>query len=418
MRKILSWIFAAILFCGTTATFTSCSSDDDIIKDDIEKFEPIPTTSVITSTKRDDEKKLTIINFNYPSTDPNGNPVMLSASIIIGDEVQPNDADNTDNAAEKAAKGFLIYNHFTVYEASECPTKGDTKFPEMVAGSGLIAVAADYYGFGNTEDKPQAYCMPSTNARASVDALLQAKILLANMGYSWGTALFNIGYSQGAQTAMGVVRLLTEEYPDIKLNYTVAGGGPYDISETYRILLSTEQTEMPSTVIGTVLAYNHFLNMGISCKQMFKEPLLSNVDEWVLSKKYTREQIDKKVATQTVSEFLSDELCDLNTDISKRFINEFQKENLCTGWSPRSNEKIFLLHQKNDATVPIENTKKMVQFLKEKGVNVEFYYNDAIIDKSLGAHENGAIPFAIMAVTKICSELNISPWIDITKVKF
>ena len=151
---------------------------------------------------------------------------------------------------------------------------------------------------------------------------------------------------------------------------------------------------------------------------MFKEPLLSNVDEWVLSKKYTREQIDEKVATQTVSEFLSDELCDLNTDISKRFINEFQKENLCTGWSPRSNEKIFLLHQKNDATVPIENTKKMVQFLKEKGVNVEFYYNDAIIDKSLGAHENGAIPFAIMAVTKICSELNISPWIDITKVKF
>lgn len=413
MKKSLLWMLAAIFTCGTMeTTFTSCSDDSniEIPKETIDT--PKETVeATVTSKIHNDENNLTIINFNYPSTDPNGNAATLSAAIIIGDEVQP-------NSSEKKAKGFMIYNHFTVYEASECPTKGDTKIPEMVAGSGLITVAADYYGFGATEDKPQAYCMSKCNAQASVDALLHAQKLLAEMGYTWGDALFNIGYSEGGQTAMAVVRLLTEKYPDIKLSYTIAGGGPYDITETYRQLLSSDQTGMPSTVISAVLAYNYYHNMGISRDMMFKEPLLSNVDEWVLSKKYTRAQIDEKVGTQVINEFMSDELRDLNSATSKRFMTEFEYDNLCSGWTPRTDEKIYLVHHNKDITVPVENTKNMEKFLKDNGVNVEVMYYSLITDPTLPAHENGAIPFAMMSLAKVCNILNINSWIDITKIKF
>lgn len=406
MKRFISWMIAAILTCGAMeTTFTSCSSDDTF------EMPEVSFKATVKSKTHDDEKKLTIINFNYPSTDPNGNATTLSAAIVIGDEVQPNDP-------EKKAKGFMIYNHFTVYEASECPTRGDISIPEMMAGSGLITVAADYYGFGVTEDKPQAYCMAKSNAQASVDALLEAQKLLAEMGYTWGDALFNIGYSEGGQTAMGVVRLLTEKYPDIKLTYTFAGGGPYDIGETYRQLLSSDETGMPSTVISTVLAYNHFRNMGISRNMLFKEPLLSHIDEWVLSKKYTRIQIDEKVGTQTVQQFMSDELRDLESPTSQQLMNEFNNDNLCSGWTPRTDEKIFLLHHVKDITVPVQNTKNMEKFLKDNGVKPEVMYVEVMMDPKLPAHENGAIPLAMMILAKVSSTLQIKPWVDLTKIKF
>ena len=406
MKRFISWMLAAILTCGAMeTTFTSCSNDNDVFE--MQEL----NIKASTSKKHDREKKLTIINFNYPSTDPNGNAVTLSGAIIIGDEVQP-------YSQEKKAKGFMIYNHFTAYKETECPTKGDTMIPEMMAGSGLITVAADYYGFGATKYEPQAYCMSRCNAQASVDALLYAKKMLAGMGYKWGDALFNIGYSQGAQTAIGVVRLLTEKYPDIKLTYTIAGGGPYDIGETYRKLLSSDQTDMPSTVISTVLAYNYYRNMGISPEMMFKEPLQSHIDDWVLSKKYTREQIDEKIGTQAINEFLSDELCDLDSPTSLQLMKEFEDDNLCSGWTPRPDEKIYLVHHEKDATVPVENTKNLEKFLKDNGVNVEALYVNMAPTSKQSAHEKAAIPFAMMTLAKVCDELKIDSWIDLATIKF
>lgn len=74
----------------------------------------------ITGTIRNEEKKATIYNIEYPSTDPFGNPVMLSGSIIVGDEV---------NSFRKSARGIVLYNHFTVFHKDECPSHGDLAVP-------------------------------------------------------------------------------------------------------------------------------------------------------------------------------------------------------------------------------------------------------------------------------------------------
>lgn len=83
----------------------------------------------------------------------------LSGSIIVGDEV---DANN------KKAAGTVLYNHFTVFQKDECPSHGDLAVPMIVVGSKMILVAPDYYGFGVTESKNQAYCISRANAQASV----------------------------------------------------------------------------------------------------------------------------------------------------------------------------------------------------------------------------------------------------------
>ena len=201
----------------------------------------------------------------------------LSGSIIIGDEVEDDG---------KKAAGMVLYNHFTVFQKDECPSRGEVGVPMVIVGSKMIAVAPDYYGFGVTGDKNQAYCISRANAQASVDALIAARELQKEKGYTWGDLLFNAGYSQGGQTSIGVLRLVAEKYPDIKVTHTIAGGGPYDIGETYRQLVSKEESTMPSTVISSVLSYNEFFKLGIDLADVFLEDVLKGIPEYLLSKNY------------------------------------------------------------------------------------------------------------------------------------
>ena len=86
-------MLAAILtFCGASV-FTSCTNDigdNPIIEPVEEPVKDLPDAR-ITETIRKDEKKATVYNIEYPSVDPFGNPVTLSGSIIIGDEVDADD---------------------------------------------------------------------------------------------------------------------------------------------------------------------------------------------------------------------------------------------------------------------------------------------------------------------------------------
>ena len=311
------------------------------------------------------------------------------------------------------ARGLLLYNHYTVYRADQCPSKGELGAQLFMTGSGLITVSADYYGFGVTEDKQQAYCISGANAQTSVDALIAAKALLASHGYHSDDVLFNAGYSQGAQTAMAVVRLVDQKYPDIHLTCTFAGGGSYDIPETYRQFIRSGKTAMPSTVISVLLAYNEYFSLGIPREAIFREPLLSHIDEWVLSKKYSREQIDRLVASNSISDWCAPELLDTDSELSQRLMAALDRDNLCHGWSPRKDEHIYLFHNSADGAVPVENTQNLGKFLREQGVehlSMRVANYGALFGQP--AHETGAIFFVAEALLKVCDILDINIWID------
>ena len=193
MKKNLILLVSLMMFLSTGVVTTSCSDNEGADGASIQ-LPDARITETISKSIRDGQAKATVYNFEYPSQDPFGKPVTLSGSIIVGEEVE----------ADKKALGTVLYNHFTVFQKDECPSKGDLAVPMIVVGSKMIVVAADYYGFGVTEDKDQAYCISRTNAQASVDALIAARKLLKDKGYTWDDLLFNVGYSQGGQTSIGV----------------------------------------------------------------------------------------------------------------------------------------------------------------------------------------------------------------------
>jgi hypothetical protein len=412
MKKNLILLVSLMMLLSTGVVTTSCCDSDDADGASIQ----LPDAK-ITKTIRNEEKKATVYNFEYPSQDPFGKPVTLSGSIIVGDEVE------NDN---KKAAGTVLYNHFTVFQKDECPSKGDLAVPMIVVGSKMIVVAADYYGFGVTESKNQAYCIPSANAQASVDALIAARKLLKDEGYTWDDLLFNVGYSQGGQTSIGVLRLLAQKYPDIKVTHTIAGGGPYDIGETYSQFINNKKSTMPSTVISSVLSFNEFFSMGVNYADVFKEDML-NIPNLLLSKEYKRSELDGTKIPQDLTKVFLPDMFDSNSALSKKFMETFEKDNLCSGWTPRKDERIILVHHENDGCVPYANATKMKDFFKQKGFTIyepgsspgEKKYEDGSVYlcKALGKmlpkygeHENGALQFAIEFANAAKHYLKLDAW--------
>ena len=405
---------------SSATMITSCTVEDNPSSEPVVEPESQVPAARITETIRKEEAKATVYNFEYPSVDPYGNPVTLSGSIVVGDEVE---------ADGKQASGMVLYNHFTVFQKDQCPSLGDLGVVLKVVGSKLIAVAPDYYGFGVTGDKNQAYCMSRTNAQSSVDALLAARQLLKEKGYKWGDFLFNLGYSEGGQTAMGVVRLVAEKYPDIKITHTVAGAGPYDIGETYRQLVSSGETSMPSTVISTLLAYNEYNELDVDNNEMFLDPILDNILIYLLSKDYKRDDLEGKLASYKIADWINPILFDFNSDLSLKFMEVFEKDNLSKGWKPRGDERISLVHNTLDACVPYANTTQMAEFFKQAGFTVDegrtedryvdgkvFVYsvNVPALSEKTGTHEAGAIAFVAELVIVVCHYLDIKPWFSLT----
>lgn len=243
----------------------------------------------------------------------------------------------------------------------------------------------------------------------------------------------NLGYSQGGQTSIGVLRLLAEKYPDIKVTHTVAGGGPYDIGETYRQLVEKGESSQPSTVISSVLSYNEFSNLGIKNEDIFKEDIVNKIPKYLLSKDYKRPEIEEALGVTKVADMFQPVMFDFDSDISKKLMAAFENDNLCQGWTPRGNERISLVHNKLDGCVPYANATKIVDFFKQQGFKVDGKSSDRYVDGNvylndfslpdgalkpdLGAHEAGALYFAIEFLLVASHYLELEePWFDLSDI--
>ncbi len=402
-----------LLFVVAALFVVSCSSEEEVV---LTPVEPL-VDSRITSSYHDDENKATIFNIEYESQDPYGNPVTLSGVFLIGDEVR-----------NKHLRGTVLYNRFTLRSGDKSPTEGDIAIPVKIAGSGMTAVIADYYGYGSTDGELHPYCLPETKAHASVDALLAVRDILQKNGYTWDDYLFNIGYSEGAQVGIGVLKLCAEQYPELKFTHTFVGGGPYDVAETYRDFVETDNAVMPLTVISTLLAYNKYYGIGAEYSEMFLEPTLSRVDNYVSQK--ARGQ-GENMATSTLSEWMTPEMIDLESDLSKGFMNAFEDADLTKGWTPRADERITLVCNELDDCVTPRNTDELMEFFESKGMNVttnssEKYKPGTVyvyrsswkrVSNKLNLHETGALYFINEVLGSLCDYLDTSLWftLDITE---
>ena len=326
------------------------------------------------------------ISYTYRSADPQGKPVELSALLYVPQPVLE---------GTRSLSGITLANHGTIASNAECPTE-KAQYEGVFAWKNHAIVMPDYYGFGVSKDRPQAYLDPETTARGNLDAYLAAVQLLADRGVANPGNLFSYGYSQGGFNAMANLKYVTQ-HPEAGVTFkkAICGGSPFDVPKTWEAYLGGEFRNAIGFVPMTLVSINESQRLNIPYDHLFKGGLLSNWQSWILSKEYTLSEINGFIGTSDLSQVLSDELIAGTGPYYESILSTCRRYSLTSGWTPppASTTKIYIYHSSNDDTVPFANYTAMRAFLDEKipnGYEYESYAN--------GGHVQACIYFIMNTI--------------------
>ena len=329
----------------------------------------------------DYNKPVSAISYTYLSEDPQGKPVKLSALLYI-----PDSALN----GTKALTGISLTSHGTIASNAECPTM-KSQFEGVLAWRNYAIVMPDYYGFGASADRPQAFLDPETTARGNIDAYLAARQLLEDREVVLPSRLFSFGYSQGGFNSMANLKYVSK-HPELHLRFekVMCGGSPFDMELTWDAYTGGTYRNAIAFVPLSVVSINETQQLGIPYDSLFKGELLKNWKSWILSKEYTLTAINGLLDTRDLADILHDDFLAGRGDAHARVMEVCRRYSLTSGWTPPSGTKIILYHSNQDDTVPYANLTAMKAFLD---VAAPGSYTAA--DGNHGGHTNAVFNFIV-----------------------
>ncbi|MBP5425812.1 MAG: hypothetical protein J6Y33_07040 [Prevotella sp.] len=311
------------------------------------------------------ERPVRKINYVYPSVDPWGEPITLSGTILIPEEVFNN---------KRPCQGILLFNHYTKFHRNEAPTLSNGDLESLFLANPLnpdyIIVESDFYGFGATVRFPQAFVQGTINARASLDGLLAARQLLTERGIDYGPLCFNLGYSSGGFDAMNTQKLRDMEYADlISFDKTFAGGSPNDVRECYRQYVEINRSAYNAVPLLLMISTKETQKLDIEYSEVFQPYICDRIGELVLSKEYSSWPICDSIGREKmIDEILAPDFCDLNSEKSRQIQDILGSFNLANDdWTPDPTQRIYLMHSRGDDYVPIKSARPVIGFLRDRG---------------------------------------------------
>ena len=153
---------------------------------------------------------------------------------------------------------------------------------------------------------------------------------------------------------------------------------------------------MPAVLPMTMLTLNDLYQLGIKDKEAFLEPLASNVKSWIVSKKFSLQEVTELLGTDSVAKFMTPNYCDSTTSEMQRVLSYVDKMRFTDDWTPDADTEVKLYHSLNDDLVAPENSLSMHQWLVSKGVQ------HAVLDTTslTGTHLSSASYFLLNVITK------------------
>ena len=333
-------------------------------------------------------EKMRKYTIEYPSIDPDGNAVTLSAVVMIPDKAF------TD---KRKIDGTIIASHYTISSDAECPSRAFVA-EGILSWTNHILILPDYYGFGSSVDKFQAYLNETVAAKTNIDAINAVKQLVEDNNLDVAERMINFGYSQGGYNALATLKYVTEHpETDIVFQKTFAGGGPYDPYTVFKNFIKAENT--PQITLGLValflISYVENENIGVSYSDLFKEPLLSHVDEWYLSSQYSTLDIAECFGTLNINDIFTENLTSMSGPIFEKLCEVAKSNSLITNWKPSNGESLYIYHSETDDFVSYENFTLLKAMFDANPGNYTANYVT-----STGGHQECFLDFVMTTVLK------------------
>lgn len=306
----------------------------------------------------------------YWSQDPQGDSLLVSGRVYL--------------PKRRYLNGIVIANHYTMTSDAEVPSNM-LSMESIFAMKGYAVIMPDYVGYGLSRHEVHPYLHWRNAAQTAVDLLNRMPSLLDYYGYSYPNDVVVTGYSQGAAVALGVVRMLEEQGETTPwiVRKLYAGAGPYDPAATYLYSVERDTMGIPAAIPLIVMGLSDAYDLGFELEDFFLEPLLSNYDQWVLSKEYSVRQINQNMGSIVMSQLMTPESLDPNHPIAD-ILYHVLLINSNVGYDLQS--PAYFLHSLDDEVVPLLNTENLLKHMP----------NDELVTYDIdhfGSHMQASVPF-------------------------
>ena len=307
---------------------------------------------------------------SYWSQDPQGDSLLVSGRIYL--------------PKRRYLNGIVIANHYTMTADTEVPSNM-LSMESIFAMKGYAVIMPDYVGYGLSRHEVHPYLHWRNAAQTAVDLLNRMPALLDYYGYSYPNDVVVTGYSQGAAVALGVVRMLEEQGETTPwiVRKLYAGAGPYDPAATYLYSVERDTMGIPAAIPLIVMGLSDAYNLEFALEDFFLEPLLSNYDEWLLSKEYSVQQINQNMGSIVMSQLMTPQSLDPNHPLADMLYHVLLI-NSNVGYDLQS--PAYFLHSIDDEVVPLLNTENLMNQMP----------NDDLISYDIdhyGSHMQASVPF-------------------------
>jgi pimeloyl-ACP methyl ester carboxylesterase len=311
-------------------------------------------------------KKIKIVSIVYNTIDPKGQPILASGAIFY---------PSADVDYERL--GTILALHYTYGANYEVPSQKMGVTEGLFSLFGYVVVAPDYIGYGASRDKTHPYYDVGSTGQVAADMLLAAKEYFASISRKVAHKVTVMGYSQGGQASLAFLKFVetTPLYQDaFVIDQVFAGGGAYDLIKSYDTFVAKDYSSQPVTIPLLVLGMDYGDSLDLDLNQMFAQPLLSRYEEWILSKKYTTDEVTAMMGETKLTKIMAPQAFDTNNLNTKKFRKALRNNSLIvygkvTNWVPRA--KITLLHATDDTIVPYENTESAYRAFLMAGCDVK-----------------------------------------------
>ena len=235
----------------------------------------------------------------------------------------------------------------------------------VFAGAGLIYVAPDYLGLGDSAVPRHRYFHAATEASSAVDLLAASRDALAGLRVRRGDELFGFGFSQGGHAALALHRALGRRQVEVTATATV--GGVFDVE---RFLLSALGNEtvatVPLYVSYLLLAYDDIYDLFDRPGEVFRRPAAATIPGLFDMRHY----FDDVVAAlpPTVRELLRPSFLRAVLEHRDHPLRVRLRQNAVDRWRPDAPIRVY--HSPDDEEVAFQDMLVSVGRLRQRGADV------------------------------------------------
>lgn len=312
----------------------------------------------------------------YSTVDTNNSPIRASGLLTIPQK----------NSGAKSP--LLSYQHGTIFLNNQAPSISATSIYGIMtlSGTGFIVSAPDYIGYGESAAKMHPYIHADSLANTSIDMLRASKKFLHQHNIKTNSQLFLTGYSEGGYATLALQKKLQESHGgEFTVTASAAAAGPFDLSETTKILANRPTNLKPAFMNFALKSYNDTYKLN-KISEMYQAPFVSVINTH-FDGNHSSSSINANLSHTTSNLFNAPFLSTLQGK-GQHVIKDKLALNNIYDWKPTAPIRFY--HSQNDEIVPYSNSQKALDTMTNNGAS-----NISLVDCPLDTHTQCAISYVL-----------------------